>query len=325
MEGHLPSYEWFVTPAGGSVTPSGTGSTFTYAPADGDAVYAIMTSNATPCLAGSPATSAPVMMNINPLPVSNDIIGSTVICEGSTLVDYQITTDNSSTTTCIWSYNGTGATLSSTSGTAITIDYAIGAESGILTVIESDVITARSTTNTLAITINPLPTVIITNPASVCEPAVVDITDAAIVATSNAGLTYTYWEDAGATIEITQGNAAAIATSGTYYIKGTSATGCFDIQAVNVTINAQVVLSINDPVAVCTSATVNLTDPAITLGSSEGLEFSYWTDAEATLTYGTPETATAGTYYIKGVMPATGCFDIRIAGKCNYAPLSVYR
>ena len=55
--GPAPTYEWYVTPSGGTASLSGSGSTFNYAPADGDAVYAIMTSNATPCLTGSPATS----------------------------------------------------------------------------------------------------------------------------------------------------------------------------------------------------------------------------------------------------------------------------
>ena len=66
--GSSPTYEWFVTPAGGAATSSGTGSTFTYTPADGDAVYALMTSNATPCLAGSPATSNTITMKVGVLP-----------------------------------------------------------------------------------------------------------------------------------------------------------------------------------------------------------------------------------------------------------------
>ena len=43
----------------------------------------------------------------------------------------------------------------------------------------------------------------------------------------------------------------AVAASGTYYIIGTSAAGCSDIQPVVVTINAKPTVVINSPAAVC--------------------------------------------------------------------------
>jgi gliding motility-associated-like protein len=64
----------------------------------------------------------------------------------------------------------------------------------------------------------------ISDPPPVCAPATIDLTAPAVTAGSDAGLIYTYWTDVANTIPIA--NPAAISTSGTYYIKATSAGGC---------------------------------------------------------------------------------------------------
>ena len=86
------------------------------------------------------------------------------------------------------------------------------------------------------------PVVVITNPAAVCAPATVDITQAGITTGSTAGLTYTYFTDVAGTVALT--NPSAVSSSGTYYIKGTSVGGCFDIKPVTVVINPQPLASI---------------------------------------------------------------------------------
>ena len=145
----------------------------------------------------------------------------------------------------------------------------------------------------------------ITNPAAVCAPATVDITAAAVTAGSTAGLTFTYFTDAAGTIAL--GTPNAVAASGTYYIRGTTAAGCSDIQPVVVTINPAPTVVITNPAAVCAPATVDLTAAAVTAGSTAGLTFTYFTDAAGTIALGyTKCRCRSGTYYIRGTT-ASGC------------------
>ncbi len=154
------------------------------------------------------------------------------------------------------------------------------------------------------VTVNPVPTLVITDPAPVCSPATVDITASSVTAGSTAGLTFSYYFDSNGTSPF---GTPTTAGNGTYYIKGTTASGCVStIQPVHVIVNPTPTLVITDPSPVCSPATVDLTDPAVTAGSTAGLTFSYYFDSNGTAPFGTPTTAGNGTYYIKGTT-AAGC------------------
>jgi hypothetical protein len=146
----------------------------------------------------------------------------------------------------------------------------------------------------------------ITDPDPVCFPETVDLTAAAITDGSTAGLIFTYWTDALATIPYLTPTAA---TAGTYYIKGDNGVGCIQIKPVVVTVTIPPTATISySGTPFCTSLT---TDQPVTLSgtetytggtfnSSEGLSIDPYTGTIS------PGISTAGTYIVYYSIPSSG-------------------
>ncbi|MCP9768217.1 hypothetical protein EGI22_09865, partial [Lacihabitans sp. LS3-19] len=97
--------------------------------------------------------------------------------------------------------------------------------------------------------------------------------------------------------------------AGLYTITIKDGNGC--TSTVNTTIidPSPIVLVVNDPAAVCSPSTIDLTAPSVTTGSSSGLTFEYFTDTEATILLTSPDAVTTtDTYYIVS-SNANGCSD----------------
>ncbi len=244
-------------------------------------------------------------LTINPAPVPT-ISGPNSVCAGST---GNIYSTEASMTGYTWSVSSGGTITSGTGTNSITVTWNSGGAQ-IVTVNYTNANNCTASAATIYnVTVNAIPNLVINNPSAVCTPATVDLTAAAIIgAGTTAGLTYTYFTDAAGTISLS--SPSAVAVSGTYYIKGTSAAGCSIIKPVTVTINASPTLVITNPAAVCSPLTVDLSLAAVTAGSTGGLTLTYWTNAGATISLSNYTTAGAGTYYIKGTT-TDGCYDIK--------------
>jgi gliding motility-associated-like protein len=123
-----------------------------------------------------------------------------------------------------WTNSDATIPLSNPNAVAISGTYYIKANSA----------SACSVTKPVVVTINAAPSLLVTNPANVCAPGTVDLTNPAITAGSDPGLSLTYWTDAANTVPVV--DPKAVGASGTYYITATTAAGCSSTQSVEVVV-----------------------------------------------------------------------------------------
>ncbi|CAN5384987.1 hypothetical protein BH10BAC3_BH10BAC3_09840 [soil metagenome] len=150
--GASPTYHWWkngigVTDLGISATYSNTTLT------NGNTITCVMTSNAI-CASPTTVNAAPITIAINTPASPTGYSGTNTVYPGQTGVTYSVT--NVAGVTYTWAYSGTGYTIASGQGTnSITIDYAVGATAGTLSVTPS-VSGCNGTPFTQAITVAPI-------------------------------------------------------------------------------------------------------------------------------------------------------------------------
>jgi gliding motility-associated-like protein len=139
-----------------------------------------------------------------------------------------------------------GGTYSSAAGLSLNtvtgdITLATSAEGTYTVVYSYSNGTCSNTTNTIITIKNPA--LVVNNPPAACSPETINLTNPAVTAGSQAGLTYNYYQDNTGTVPVV--NPAAVATGGTYYIRGVDlSNGCSsNMQPVVLTINPKPTIS----------------------------------------------------------------------------------
>ncbi len=191
----------------------------------------------------------PVVVTINPLPVATIAYTGSPYC-----------TNGTAFVTLTGVGGGVYASSPGLSLNAVTgdINLAASTQGTYLVVYSFNNGTCSNTTTTTVIIRNPA--LVINNPAGTCSPATIDLTDPAVTAGSQAGLTYNYYQDAAATIPLV--NPTAVGIAGTYFVKGVDLiTGCSsNIQPVVVTIFAKPAVSASASATdICKGTTITLT------------------------------------------------------------------
>jgi uncharacterized protein (TIGR02145 family) len=169
--------------------------------------------------------------------------------------------------TYAWRRNGTildnDAVISGATTNTLKFTSPRATDSGSYDVLISGDATTPISSAIVSIVVNQLPNVV-TNAQSICLPSTSNLTLTGLTLGSEAGLTYTYWTDAAATVPYATPATAGV---GTYYIKGTNSNGCSDIKPVVVSTNSVVVPAIGGGVS---SITAGNKTPAFTNATAGG-------------------------------------------------------
>ncbi|QIA06267.1 HYR domain-containing protein [Draconibacterium halophilum] len=105
-------------------------------------------------------------------------------------------------------------------------------------------------------------------------------------------------------------NLGTTASTVTYTVTS-SKNGCPGLaNTVGITVQPAIELVITQPDTVCEPGSVDITDPAIVVGSTPGLTYEYYLDSTLFSYHPDPANATTGTYVIKATDPATNCYAI---------------
>lgn len=163
--------------------------------------------------------------------------------------------------------------------------------------------------DTLVVAINPQPILVVTNPTTVCAPAVIDLTDPAIVQGSSLAVVKTYFADSLSTTVYTNPN--AVATSDTAYVKITAIGGCYDLKPVIININSAPIVNAGADVSFCSGLLDTIGVDSIAgytyrWSPSAGLNDSTISNPTVTILNANPSPL-ATSYELRATIIATGC------------------
>ena len=231
--GTAPTYQWFLD---GNPVAGQTNSTFSSTTlANGASVTVQMTSNATPCLSVSTATSSPIVVTINPLIAASVSISASTntICAGSSVTFTATPTNGGTTPTYQWFVNGnpvagqTNSTFTSTTlanGASVTVQMTSNATPCL--------VGSPATSNAEIIVVNPNPVVTALNNGPLCVTQQLDLNTTTI-----AGATYS-WTGPQSFNSLSQNPSitnVSLANAGTYTVT-VSLNGCTSTATTLVTI-----------------------------------------------------------------------------------------
>lgn len=245
----------------------------------------------TPFVSNNPScqgTSVISSVTVSPLPEIIIPSVNTTFCSGEI---FSVPLSIKGSGTLVWNRDngtsiGNGAILESienNTGQPNIVNYAISVDGGSCKNVQG---------KTLALTILPSPVLNISGIPALCD-AFTDITSSSITAGSTPNLVLSYYQDPQLSLPLANPSKVS---QGTYFIKGQIG-ACF--VSAPVSIKSQLKLKVNDPETACPGQKIDLTQAAVTEGSSVGLNFSYWGNATATQPLSLPNAVDEGTYFIK--------------------------
>ena len=142
-----------------------------------------------------------------------------------------------------------------------------------------------------------------------CETPGLDLTLSSLTQGSTPGMVFSYFTDENESNFVP--NPKKVTTAGTYYIKAVNKAGCTGTKPFKANVRKNPIIKVIGDLAECIPNTINLTAPAITQGSDQGLTFSYWEDDKATKSLTNPSVVKkTGLVYIQGINQY-GCANIQ--------------
>ncbi len=146
------SYVWTYSGTGATITGTGNSVLVSFSETATSGSLSVVATNT---CGNSIARTLAINVNGVPLQPSDFTASSLIVCKGTTNVVYMIPMVVEATS-YVWTYSGTGATITGTSN-SVTVDFSATATSGTLSVVANNAC-GSSSAQTLAISVLPIPT-----------------------------------------------------------------------------------------------------------------------------------------------------------------------